>query len=195
MKNKIFQSFMISLFLLFITTSVGIGKTQEVQKKTTELSITSWLLLGPFPTPLPALYKENKKESVIKDLLKFKEIDISKLKPKAETSFKWHDGHLANWKEIKAEENGIKLSGDDVNPTIAYLGVYVDIKRWTEAKVSLKSPQALQIYFDGEVVATKAKVDSTEKEKTSVEGRKVSADLKLETGKHLLLVKTVYDPS
>lgn len=195
MKNKIFQSFMISLFLLFITTSVGIGKAQEVQKKTTELSITSWLLLGPFPTPLPALYKENKKESVIKDLLKFKEIDISKLKPKAETSFKWHDGHLANWKEIKAEENGINLSGDDVNPTIAYLGVYVDIKRWTEAKVSLKSPQALQIYFDGEVVATKTKVDSTEKEKTSVEGRKVSADLKLETGKHLLLVKTVYDPS
>jgi len=195
MKNKIFQSFMISLFLLFITTSVGIGKTQEAQKKTTELSITSWLLLGPFPTPLPALHKENKKESVVKDLLKFKEIDISKLKPEAETSFKWRDGHLANWKEIKAEENSIKLSGDDVNPTIAYLGVYVDIKRWTEAKISLKSPQPIRIWLDGEVVATKAKVDSTEKEKTSVKGRKVSADLKLETGKHLLLVKTVYDPS
>ena len=102
---------------------------------------------------------------------------------------------VANWKEIKAEENSIKLSGDDVNPTIAYLGVYVDIKRWTEVKVSLKSPQAIRIWLDGEVVATKAKVDATEKEKTSVKGRKVSADLKLETGKHLLLVKTVYDPS
>ncbi|MCK4263907.1 MAG: PD40 domain-containing protein, partial [Candidatus Aminicenantes bacterium] len=81
-----------------------------------------------------------------------------------------------------------------INPSIAYLGVYFDAKRWTKAKITLKSPKAFRILLDGKIVATKSKIDKSENGDSPAEGRKVSADITLETGKHLLLVKTVSDP-
>ena len=194
MKNKICLSVAITFFLLFMAGAPIFGVVQKVQNKTTEVSITSWLLLGPFTTPLPALHKEYKKGFAVEGLLKFSEVDLSLLKPKAKSSFKWHDGSLAEWKELKAGEKGIELTGDKINPSIAYLGVYFDAKRWTKAKITLKSPKAIRILLDGKIVATKSKIDKSENGDSPAEGRKVSADITLETGKHLLLVKTVSDP-
>ena len=94
MKNKILQSFMISFLLLLITTSFAFEKAQKAEKKTTELAINSWLLLGPFPSPLPGLYKQNKKGSAVEDLLKFKEVNLPCSGPKPEAP---SDGMTAIW--------------------------------------------------------------------------------------------------
>ena len=192
MKEKICT--VIVTFLLFITTAPGIAQEQEAQENKKYLAIKSWLLLGPFTSPLPAFHESEKKGYSVEDLLKFDEIDIAKLKPKPESSLKWRDGYTARWKESHAEEGIITLSADNENPATAYLGVYLDVKRWTKAEVIIHTPQTLRIFVDGESVATKAKADSTDEEKPSVEGKKTSVDLKLETGLHLILVKTAYDP-
>lgn len=195
MKTKIFCSFTAVLLFFFIIRPSISAKDQEPQEDTKNMAIKSWLLLGPFSSPLPAFHKCEKKGYSVEDLLKYGEIDVPKFKPKPKSSFQWHDGQSAQWKEIQAEDDILKLTPAQTQLGTAYLGVYLDVRRWTKANLSINTPQALRIFVDGEAVATKAKINKTEEGKPSVEGEKASADLKLETGLHLILVKTVYDPS
>ncbi len=194
MKNKRIQALIITTLLLLLFTIEASSMTQEDEKKTREQSINSWLLLGPFDTPLPVFHGDKKKEFPVDDLLKFEEVDISQLRPKADGTFRLHDGTLDRWKTVKAGEEGLRLSGQAQNPSTAYLGVYLDVFRWTKAKVTLISPHLFRIYLDGKVVATNDKSDMPEKKNVSTEEKRAQADLILETGKHLLLVKTIFDP-
>jgi len=194
MKNKkIHAFFFITLLLIFFAFPAS-TITQEAEKIVNELSISSWLVLESFATPLPTFHKDNKKGFSVKDLLEFEESDISRLVPKANKSFKLHDGTSAKWKTVEAGKRGIKFTEIPSVPATAYLGVYLDVSRWTKAKVTLTSPQLFKAYLDGKVFATKDKSDKNQEGKTSTEGTKKFADIALETGKHLLLVKTLYDP-
>jgi hypothetical protein len=143
-----------------------------VIKKTIEKSIDSWLLLGPFSAPMPAFYNDGKKDFSLEDLLKFDETDISHLKPKAKSSFKWIDGTKAQWNTIHTEEESIKLEGNDSHPSTAYLGVYIDVSRWTNASVILRSPQMFRLYLDGRSVASKATVENAKEGKAPSKGKK-----------------------
>lgn len=196
MKNKTVIWAQVVLFLVLAAWVAlpPLNMAQEAQEPTTELPITSWLLLGPFPTPLPALYKENNEGFAIEGLLKFTEINLAKLKPKSEASLMWHDGSTARWKPIEAGEKGVMLAENSKTASVAYLGTYIKVQRWTEIKIKLQSPQAYRVMLDEEIIKTKSTTAKSEEEKNSTKGRKLTADLKLETGKHLLLVKTVYDP-
>lgn len=183
------------IFLLCIATAPSIAQEQEAQEKNKDLAIKSWLLLGPFTSPLPAFHESKKRGYAVEDVLNYEEIEIAKLKPKPEGSLEWHNGRTAQWKELHGEEDIVTLPTDNKNAATAYLGVYLEVGRWTKSEIIIHTPQTLRVFVDGEVVATKAKVDSTEEGKPSVEGRKTSTALKLETGLHLILLKTVYDPS
>ncbi len=175
--------------LAFMLTIPSLSLAQEAGKKAKEQTITSWLLLGPFKTPLPVFHEDKRKEFSVEDLLKFENVDLARLKPKSNGSVEWAEGNVARWQPVKTRDKGISLTPSPEMPSTAYLGVYIEVLRWTKAKISLSSPQLFQAYFDGEAVATKTKGNS------SSEGKKASADLILETGKHLLLVKTVFDPA
>lgn len=191
--NGIRYQVVIVVFLLIVTTATPISSAaQEAQEITASMS--SWLVLGPHPVPLPAFHETKIQNFSVEDLLKFEEVDISQLKPKAGSSFGWHDGALIQWSEIQAGENGINLTGDQKKPSAAYLGVYILVTRWTKVKITLKSPQMLRVYLDGKIVSTKATVQNSKEGEEKTEGRQISSDLKMETGKHLILVKTVHDP-
>jgi dipeptidyl aminopeptidase/acylaminoacyl peptidase len=192
MKSIRCQVYIITALLLFSITRPISSAAPEAQEITARIS--SWLVLGPQSVPLPAFHETNIRGFTEEDLLKFDEVDISQLKPKADSSLRWHDGSLIQWKETEAGENGIHLRGYSNNPSTAYLGVYIDVRRWTLAKIVLKSPQMFRVYMDGNVVSTKTTVQNSEQGKEKAEGRQASADLIMETGKHLILVKTVYDP-
>ncbi|UCC38340.1 MAG: S9 family peptidase [Candidatus Aminicenantes bacterium] len=192
MEGKRYQVFMIASLLLVIIAAPISSTNQDAQEISARIS--SWLALGPFHVPLPAFHEDKVRGFTTEDLLKFDEVDVSELKPSADSSLKLHDGTQAYWKEIRAEENGISLEGDPHNPSTAYLGIYLDVRRWTKAKIILKSPQMFRIYLDGKVVATKATVQNSKNGNDKAEGRQASANLRLETGKHLILVKTVADP-
>jgi len=193
--NKVLLIFTLLSLLLLLFLYPAIGRSQEDQEKAVELTITKWLFLGPYPNPLPALYEEDRKEYAIEELVIFEQIESSKLKPKAKTTIKWHDGTLNHWREIQSGSDGIFLLEGDPHPSIAYFGIYLDVRRWTRAKVTIQSPQAFRLYVDGQICSTKLKADKKNENNSSSDGQKVSSDLSLETGKHLLLVKTVYDPT
>jgi dipeptidyl aminopeptidase/acylaminoacyl peptidase len=193
MTAKRTQYYIVAIFFILVLLVPSSSPAQETEKKIKEQSIASWLLLGPFPSPLPAFHEDKKNDFTAEGLLRFEEFDISGLKPKLGNSIKWHDGAVARWESIKGSEKGVSLAGNPAVPSTAYLGVYIDVSRWTKAKVTVTSPQLSKIYFDREIVA-RARSTKSEKGNISNEEKKISADLILETGKHLLLVKSVFDP-
>jgi dipeptidyl aminopeptidase/acylaminoacyl peptidase len=180
--------------LLLLIPYLCLATPQQEQENAKELAITDWLLLGPFPNPLPALLEEYKKEQLIENLIKFHQVDKSKLKPIADSTLRWHDGTLSRWREIQSGENGVSLIGDENHPTIAYFGTFLEVKRWTRARVTIESFQAFQLCVDGRICVTKSKTNRNGDNSTA-NRKKVSTDVNLETGKHLLIVKSVYDPS
>ncbi|MFN2395783.1 MAG: prolyl oligopeptidase family serine peptidase [Bacteroidales bacterium] len=72
------------------------------------------------------------------------------------------------------------------NPEIAYLATYIWADQWITTTLEIKSPHMLKAWINGEVIGTK---NTTESDEGTV-GR-VSKDLTLERGKHLLVIKTV----
>ena len=190
---KKFHPLSAALLLLLILIPLAISATSQEEEQTIELAITDWFLLGPFPNPLPVLLEEYKKEQLIENLIKFHQVDNSKLIPSAGNTLRWHDGTLSSWREIQAGENGVSLIGDENHPTIAYFGTYLDVKRWTRARVTIQSPQAFHLCVDGRICVTKSSA-SRNGDNSAISRKKVSTDLNLETGKHLLIVKSFDDP-
>jgi len=166
----------------------------QEEEKTKELVIADWLLLGPFINPLPVLHEEQDKKRFIESLINFEQIDTSKLIPKAESPLRWHDGTLSHWREIQSTENGVSLMGDETHPSIAYLGTYLDVQRWTRAKITIQTSLAFTLCIDGRTCITKSEADNNGENRNSTEGKKLSTDIGLETGKHIVLVKSIHDP-
>lgn len=192
---KKFHPIPAALLAILILIPLTISGTSQEEEQTQEWAITEWLLLGPFPNPFPALLEEYKKEQLIENLIKFHQVDRSKLIPIEGNSLRWHDGTLSRWRKIQSGEKGVALIGDETHPTIAYFGTYLDVKRWTRARVTIQSPQAFHLCVDGRICVTKSNASKNGQNDSTTNGQKVSTDLSLETGKHLLIVKSVYDPS
>ncbi|MBW1947706.1 MAG: hypothetical protein JRI33_07190, partial [Deltaproteobacteria bacterium] len=104
---KKFHPILVAVLLLLILIPLTISATSQEEEQTKEWIITDWLLLGPFPNPLPALLEEYKKEQLIENLIKFHQVDKSKLIPIAGSPLRWHDGTLSRWREIQSGEKGI----------------------------------------------------------------------------------------
>jgi len=107
MTAKMIQHYIVATFLMLLLGIHSSGLAQETEKKPKEQQITSWLSLGPFPTPLPAFHEDKKKDFTTEDLMRFEEFDISKLNPKLGSSIKWHDGTPARWEAVQGGEKGI----------------------------------------------------------------------------------------
>jgi dipeptidyl aminopeptidase/acylaminoacyl peptidase len=178
----------IFLFLFFFIMQ---AEPQEEQKETKELTLSEWMLLGPFSNPLPALLDKKEKDSAIEQLVTFEQLERRELKPQTKKTVKWHDGTLSQWREIQSDKDGVILLGEDSYPSVAYFGVYLEVKRWTRARMTIQSTQPFRLCVDGQTCVTKLKANEVS---ISSQGEKIHADLNFETGKHLLLVKSVYIP-
>lgn len=160
----------------------------EMKKKSQK--ITKWQMAGPAVFRLPVFHKDKHKGFKPKDLLAYEPLEVQDLWPEKNTQFSWFDGEKLTWTP-RAEEDSLliqPLPTDSTTLQIAWLATYVNTKRWVKAKLLVTSHQMLKVYCDGQVVATKEKA---EKKKPG----KVDAELKLETGKHRLLVKMLYNPA
>ncbi len=187
MSRKKFPFLVTTVLLLLFFIIPSSPQSQEDRNKEIEHILNSWLVLGPIPSPLPAFHEEEKSGFSVDELLKFKEIDISRLKPKMGAPLQLHSGSTVQWKKIDAGPNGVELESNADTPSIAYLGAYIDIGRWTLAKVTVTCPHPFMVYLDGKFAAEKNKTEN------NPEGN-VSGNLILETGKHLFLIKTLFDP-
>jgi dipeptidyl aminopeptidase/acylaminoacyl peptidase len=176
---------MTALILALLLATLSAASEQTNSTSTLETPITSWLLLGPFPAPLPAFHDSAQKGFHIENLLEFNEMDFLKLQPKAEKSFTWHDGSQALWRTVEASDKEIKIKANSPGPAVAYLAAYIDARRYTRGKIHVTSPQPFQFYLDGRLFKTKSQNN------TSAAGA-AEVDIQLETGIHRLIIKSVY---
>jgi dipeptidyl aminopeptidase/acylaminoacyl peptidase len=176
-----------SLLLIFLLTFSLILTAQEAETIPSRIPIKSWLLLGPFVTPLPAFHADEKGGFSAEDLLDLAELDRHRLAPRVGDALVWRDGRRAIWQELDAIDDGVLLAESKDLPSIAYMALYLDSERYTQAKLHLQSSQLYSVYLDGKLLLAK-------KDHTPRNGNKSIGDLKLETGKHMLLVKSVHDP-
>ncbi len=185
MKRNGFRIWAITLVmtLLIITFSSAFQQSDPIASK--EISISYWLKLGPFSTPLPAFHDSKNNEFDHEDFLRFNEVDILKMKPRVDSTFTWHDGSTAVWQTIQAKDQEIKFEYDSEDPATAYMTAYIDIEKFTKGQIHIASPQPFRVYLDGRRIRTKAEYNTTAADKIKI-------DVNLETGVHLLLIKSVY---
>jgi dipeptidyl aminopeptidase/acylaminoacyl peptidase len=149
--------------------------------------VDRWLVLGPFPSPVPAFAAEDGEAYDASKLLSYEEMAIESMKPAEGGRRSLLLGSYAAWKAASADSNGVSLPRDPAEPAIAYLAAYIEVPRWMKVDVSVRASDAFMAAIDGAEVIKSPKAAGFAERK--------SHEAKLERGKHLLLVKTVHMPS
>ena len=149
--------------------------------------VDRWLVLGPFPAPLPAFNTEARDKYGASQILSYEEMPLARMKPADGRAQTMLLGASAAWKSVAADTNGVSLARDPKQPEIAYLAAYVEIPRWTKIGVSVRSNAAFSMTVDG--------ADVVKSDKGAAFKDKKSGEAKLERGKHLILVKAVHMPA
>lgn len=152
------------------------------------LAVERWLVLGPFAAPLPALADDDALAPIgAAELLAQPPLDPKPLWPQAGRTVALPDGTGATWREVPAAAGQLELAGTPATYNWAVLAAYVSTRTFTGARLSLASTQPFTAWLDGEKVAGRATADTT--------GTAVTAEVKLTTGKHALVVVTLAEPT
>jgi len=130
----------------------------------------------------------------LKELLAFEKFDTRHWLPEQGGGVPWNRNRLV-WRPVQTDTLGIRLpaqSGE--NPDLAYLAFYLELNRFGEIEWIIQSHHLLEVFIDGASQGVKNTSDSFEGDGNPQRGQ-VSRTLKMETGKHLVLIKALRDPA
>ncbi len=196
--NCKFSKFNLITLILILTIELT-AFTNEAEQNKTEILITTWLKIGPIESSLPLFHNIKNikgKEFDLKNLLAFEQFDVKELWPQEGKLFQWDQSRGFKWSRLEADSAGFVYGSttEKTLPQFSYFVTYIDAKRWTKAKLEIVSHHLFQVYLDGEKLTEKTSSEKPKDDSTQAEPGKASHELKLETGKHLLLVKSLNDP-
>jgi len=198
MKNfskKSLKIFLASIILLILISSL---QSDDKKKESTKIAITSWVKLGPIDAPYPVFHNvKNIKgdEFKLKDILKFEQFDVMKIMPIEGETFQWNQSKHLKWTKVESDSDGYvftSISGNKI-PGVSYFISYINAKRWAKVKLGVWSHHLFQVYRDGEKIVEKTSSEKSKDDSTKVEAGKATHDMTLETGKHVLLIKSLKD--
>ena len=199
--NAIFSRsiFRQTLILLLVCSYVTIGHTKDDAEQMQEIPVSSWLFTGTIPQPLPVFNEDKNIEGKIftlEDLLKFNQTEIKNLWPAEGEKFGWKPGFDLQWKKVTADSSNTVTFVSEVEnvPEINYLVSYINAKRWTKANLEISGAHLFQVYLDGEFLSFKATSDTLKENDNQDKQSNISQEIKLETGKHIFLIKSLRDP-
>lgn len=178
------------LFAVLLTLTI-ISKGISGEK----LVISTWLKSETHTVILPVFAKtENTSGETFKisELLNFDQADISEHFPIENKELGYFNNERLSWMQDISDSSGFIFPKDDStsqNPQIAYLAVYINADRFLKTSLEIKSAHMLRVWINGEPIGSKTTVEQQE----NTVG-KVSKDLTLTRGKHLLLIKTLKTP-
>jgi dipeptidyl aminopeptidase/acylaminoacyl peptidase len=173
------------LFILLLPFIAGVYSNNK-------LVVSNWLTIDSHSVILPAFHQlENTKGKTFEtvNLLTFDHLNLRNHFPEDGKVVSAIDGKQLKWSPTFTDSNGyIMLAGQRLTdqPQVAYLAVYIWADRYIHTTLELKSPHMIRVWLDGEQIGIKT---TTESEENTV--GKVTKELKLERGKHLLIIKTV----
>jgi dipeptidyl aminopeptidase/acylaminoacyl peptidase/thiol-disulfide isomerase/thioredoxin len=160
-------------------------------RKDDAVTVKEWLLLGPLPSPLPAFHDEAESDKGAKGVLAYEHVRTKGLLPVAGDEIALIGGGRAKWiKVVASGADGVSIPTDATMPSVAYLAGYIEVPRWMKVDLEARGTKPFEVRIDGSSVM-KRESDA----KPGDEDASVTGDAKLQMGKHLVLVKTVYAPS
>ncbi len=147
-----------------------------------QVLVEDWLVTGVFPLSQPALAEnENVKGEKFKasDLLKMPLLDISKLKPQANTLI---EGSGLKW-EIKnvSNDSSVYLNYSGKSNGVAFIATYLQAENFWKGMLAVESTLPFEVYLNDSKVS--------DRYSASTDGSVVSKEVKLYTGKQCLLIK------
>ncbi len=157
-----------------------------------KLVISNWLTTPSHILPAPVFQNQSNikgKEFDINEILAFNHVQLQGVFPEMGKNIGLAEGKRLTWQNTFTDANGyVFIENDTLTPNyqIAYLAVYIRTERFIGTTLEIKSPHALRVWLNGEIIGTKT---TTENDDNMV--GKVTKALNLQTGKHLLLIKTV----
>ncbi len=188
---KRIQIMVMGFVLLF---AVSVTASENVKKEAIDIPIEKWLKAGPILAHLPVFHKTANvkgKKFELADLLAETHGDVKDVWPEKGDLLQWNKSVSFNWTNLTIDTSGFihLVSMDKTKPEITFLATYLKTDRWMKSSLEITSPHLLQVYFDGQPVATKKTSENEDKEAGSL-----TKELTLETGKHILLIKALKDP-
>jgi dipeptidyl aminopeptidase/acylaminoacyl peptidase len=108
-------------------------------------------------------------------LFDYYSLNIKSLWPSEGQKFFWDSQQSITWERVKANEGKLSLPLKD-GLILVLAATYLDVQRWQEASLSVKSIFPFQIFLDGELIGKTEKTDMT-----------------LTRGKHRLLIASFQD--
>ncbi len=189
-----------AMLLIVACLIVSSSILSSAEQNNNEILITDWLAIGPIETSLPIFHDTkniNGKQFDLKSLLAFEQFELNKIWPSEGDVLKWDGSSSFRWKRMTGDSLGwlqIPFTGTH-RPLIFYVASFIEANRWMKLKLSVYSHHLLQIYVDGQKLGEKTSSEQSSADSIQVEAGKSSHEIKLETGKHLILMKLLRDPS
>jgi len=175
-------------FILLMAWATGLN-ARGSDTAIVEKIVKNWLTAGPFNVHLPAFHDRNNL-----DEKSFKPVDLLKMnvkkvnKPVSGELFLLSGNTSLNWKKSKSAEDGnLTLAKTSSDYAIGWQAVYIDVKQWMEVTVKIKTLQCFELYIDD-----KKNTDKYSFTSPGEKPKEVSKKVKLEPGKHLLVIKSLY---
>lgn len=174
-----------ALCLLLLAWTAAPAADDPVEAPATVVG--SWLVLGPFAAPLPALAVVDSGATFgAAELLAQPPVAPNRLWPRAGQAVALPDGATATWREAPAPGGRLELPGAATGRSWTVLAAYVSSDAFTGAGLAIETSQPFTAWLDGEKVGGRATADSS--------AAAVKADLKLTQGKHALVVCALAEP-
>jgi dipeptidyl aminopeptidase/acylaminoacyl peptidase len=152
--------------------------------------VDTWLLIGPLPVDRPGFIEGKNlsgEEFDNKFILSNEYLNLVGLHPGEGDPVLWDDYRPRTWMAGEASENGFLVMKPERHEyQIAYCAFYIESDGLYDYSCEVESPQMFEIFLDGKKLGSNYAV--AEKDKTG----KKSATLKLDRGKFLVMVKSMY---
>ncbi len=172
---------------LFLGLLIGIFSKASADT----LPANIWLISPILHIQKPAFAEvKNVQNEVFKDvdLLKLDQHNLKDVFPVSNSP--WFNQNT-EWKEIVPDGGKVEIDNpSSENISLRYACTYLWVEKWTSLKLELKSNQMLRVWLNDTEPGVKTSIESN-----SDKPGRFTKELKLERGKHKLIVKTIQFPN
>jgi len=190
------------LTTLLLLAVLGPGSTPARAEEAAGVAITEWLIAGPVRTPLPAFQDEKPGTYGIDDLLADRTFAKDGPAPREGGTEGGFYGEPLAWQKRVAGSDGkvaLPASSSPAAPETVWLAAYVLAERFQSLRLKVAGNQPRAVWLGGASVPTGGEPgDSNGKDGGDDDdgaAGEMKGKLELIPGKHLLIVKTVFDPA
>lgn len=163
-------------------------------EKENKIPIKEWLAAGPFKLSFPVLQKDTSKSNALKELLEYDQINITDRWINQDAVFRWDERSSKQWKIINTPNGKLNFNGESPgNPEVYFLAAYIETEQFTKVKLEFSSCQLFNVYLDAKEIISK-KTAQISSDTAECKPETLNKDINLETGKHILLIKTLKNP-